>query len=219
MTTPLFPAGIALTRVAGWFLHPDGSPAAGSVTFRAPSVLRLSDADFITVGGVEVRLDSTGRFSVELLPNDTPGVEPSGWTYRVTERFSGVEARTYSVLLPTSATTVDLADIAPTSPLLGTYLPVVGPPGPPGPASVVNGKSGPSITLNASDVGAQPTPQTWSQAVARAQWTIPHTLPYLPEVSTFDTSGREIGGSVTYPDTATVVVVFAYAETGSAILR
>lgn len=210
------PVGIPVTRLTGRFLHPDGSPGVGGVTFRGPRSVTFAGADTIMVGLIEVALDSNGEFSVVLMSTDTVEMSPTGWTYSVTERIVDCEGRSYPIFLRADPPEVDLAELAPASPMVGVYLPVVGPQGPP---TTVNGKSGVSITLTAADVEASPLPQQWSQVIASSVWTIPHTLPYRPEVSTYDLDGREIGGTVLYPDVSTAVVSFTYAETGSALLR
>lgn len=153
----VFPAGIPVTTLTGRYLHLDGSPAVGSVTFRGPRSVTFTDADTIIVGPITVTLDSAGAFSVQLVATDTADMSPTGWTYSVTERVSGAEGRTYPIFLPHDPSPVDIADLAPASPTYGVYLPVVGPQGPAGPQgtpTTVNGKSGASITLTAADVGA-----------------------------------------------------------------
>lgn len=162
----VFPAGIPTTTLTGRYLHLDGSPAVGSVTFRGPRSVTYAAADTLVIGTVTVTLDSNGEFSVALISTDTSTMSPTGWTYSVTERVSGAEGRTYPIFLPHDPSPVDIADLAPSSPSYGVYLPVVGatgPAGPQGPAgatgaqgtpTTVNGKSGSSITLTASDVDA-----------------------------------------------------------------
>lgn len=128
-----FPDGIPVTTLTGRYTHFDGSPAQGSVTLRGPATVTFPDSDSIVVGSVTVTLDVNGHFSVDLVSTAGSGMNPSGWTYVVTERVTGSPGRTYAIMLPADPPTVDIADIAPVSPVQGTYLPVVGPTGPAGP--------------------------------------------------------------------------------------
>lgn len=167
-----FPPGISVTTLTGRYLHPNGSPVSGSLTFRGPRTLTMPGADTIVLGPIDVVLDYNGEFSVELVSTDNANMSPTGWTYSVTERLSDSAGRSYAIFLPLNPPLVDIADLAPSSPNGGVYLPVVGQQGPQGIQGIagtagaagaagaagtpttVNGKSGSSITLTAGDVGA-----------------------------------------------------------------
>ncbi|MFC9505410.1 hypothetical protein [Streptomyces sp. NPDC057002] len=211
------PAGIPSTPLTGRYIAPDGSPLSGTVHFAPPSVLTLPGSDTFAATAAKVTLDAEGRFEVTLVATDAPGMSPSSWAYQVTEKLKGIPPRVYHILLPASSTPVDLADIAPVNPYTGNYLPVTGPQGAkgdkgdPGEVSLEQ--------LDALEARVAPRPQEWTQAAPSNEWTISHSLPYRPLVSVYDTSGREIGGSVDYPSPTTVTVRFAYAETGSAVLH
>lgn len=140
------PNGISVTTVTGRFLHPDGGPASGSVTFSGPKTLTFAGSDTIVVGTVEVPLGANGDFTVRLISTDNSGMQPTGWTYLVTERFHGTPARSYNIFIVANPSTVDLADIAPASPASGVFLPVVGPTGPTG----ATGATGPTGATGAT---------------------------------------------------------------------
>jgi lysophospholipase L1-like esterase len=123
------PAGIDTVTLTGRYVHPDGSPFAGKVTFSTPALLTLSGADTIAAGSATVTLDAAGQFTVILVATDNADMQPTDWAYRVTEQLTGVESRVYSILLPSANSPVDLADIAPADPALGNYVPVPGPAG------------------------------------------------------------------------------------------
>ncbi|MEU0834343.1 SGNH/GDSL hydrolase family protein [Streptomyces sp. NPDC005969] len=123
------PAGIATVTLTGRYVHPDGSPFAGKVTFATPALLTLSGADTIAAGSATVTLDAAGQFSVILVATDNADMQPTDWAYRVTEQLTGIDPRTYSIVLPSTNSPVDLADIAPADPALGSYVPVPGPAG------------------------------------------------------------------------------------------
>ncbi|MFE2539044.1 hypothetical protein [Actinacidiphila glaucinigra] len=211
------PEGVPSTLLRGRYIAPDGTPLVGKVSFAAPSVLTLPGSDVISTTAATVTLDETGAFEVRLIATDAPGMSPAKWTYQVTEKFKGVPPRIFHVLLPASADPVQIADIAPISPYAGIYMPVTGPqgekgePGTPGEVTLAQ--------LDALEARVAPRPQEWTQAAPSTEWTIPHSLPYRPLVSLYDTSGREIGGLVDYPSPTTVTARFAYAETGSAVLH
>lgn len=130
----MLPDSIPVVTVTGRFLSPDGRPLSGAVTFRAPAQITFPEADVILGGPVAAQLDAQGQISATLPATDSPHMDPSGWSYTVTEALSGIpNGRSYNILLPAAAPQVDLADIAPTDPSKSNYIPVVGPEGPRGP--------------------------------------------------------------------------------------
>lgn len=181
-----FPDGVVTTTLTGQYIDPEGNPLAGTVTFALPWVLTLKNAHTISAYPAQVTLDDTGAFSVELISTDNEGMSPFQWTYEVTERLTsnvaipGHPVRQYAIYLPMSPSTVDISELAPVSPTGGRYLPAYGPPGPPGQdgapgaagapgpqgnPTTVNGKTGTSINLNFTDVGAD---QAGAAATAQA---------------------------------------------------
>lgn len=208
---------VPTVRLTGRYITPDRKPLAGTLSFAPPTVLTLPDSDVISTTAAKVTLDAAGAFEVDLIPTDLPGMSPRGWSYQVTEKLTGLPRRVFHIMLPAGTGPVDLADIAPVSPFAGNYLPVAGPKGekgePGAPGEVT------SEQLAALEARVSPRPQEYTQTSASAEWVIPHTMPYRPAVSVYDGSGREIGGSVEFPTPTTVLVRFAFAETGSALLH
>jgi hypothetical protein len=123
------PAGIATVTLTGRYIHPDGTPFTGTVSFAAPDVIRIPGADSTAVGSVTVTLDASGAFSVVLIATDNPDARPINFTYQVTEALTGAPTRTYSIALPAATGTIALADIAPAAQSGGEYLLVAGPAG------------------------------------------------------------------------------------------
>lgn len=157
MTTPM-PAGVATVVLTGRYIRPDGTPLKGTVTIAAPAVLTLPGADTIGAGSATVTLDATGAFSVTLIATDNPGMQPTSWTYQVSEKFQDIATRTYAIQLPSTLPTVSIADIAPADPSTGSYILVPGPTGPKG-ASILTGSGTPSALLGANgDVYIDTTP-------------------------------------------------------------
>ncbi|MGW2485177.1 phage tail protein [Streptomyces sp. NPDC001571] len=123
----MLPESIPTVTVRARFLAPDGQPLSGAVTFRAPAQLTFPAADVILGGPVTAQLDAQGQISATLPATDAPGMDPSGWSYTVTEQLSGIPAgRSYQLLLPAERPVVDLADVAPTDPTKPNYLAVRG---------------------------------------------------------------------------------------------
>lgn len=122
------PDSIAAVTVTGRFLTPDGRPLAGTVVFRPPGLLTFAEDDVLIAGPVSAPLnENTGAFSVTLPATDAAGMDPSGWSYTVTEQLTGVASnRSYQILLPAESPAVDLADLAPTDPTTPTYVAVRG---------------------------------------------------------------------------------------------
>lgn len=158
------PQGIATVTLHGRFVEPDlvGTALQGQVSFTpSPTWLTFPDQDTIMAGTETATLDANGEFFIDLPCTDTAGQNPTGWTYTVSERLSGIRPRTYQILLPEvpPETIIELADITPTS-VAPEYLPVVGPQGPAGAdgadgvIQTVNGITGSDIVLTPTDIGA-----------------------------------------------------------------
>jgi hypothetical protein len=130
------PDGVLTVTVTGRYRHPDLTPYTGTITFAASAIIELAGADTIVLGRAQVSLDPNGEFSITLVANDNPDMQPTGWVYRVTENFNdqAVTGRSYDLLLLSTEPVVDLADKAPADPSQADYVPVVGPPGPAGAA-------------------------------------------------------------------------------------
>lgn len=135
------PAGLQAVTITDIRTSPDGSPMRGRVIFR-PQVPVITSALYGTIimgdavgtwvdGVLKAEDGSTG---VKLLANDAVGCVPTGWTYQVIERPYDAAGRSYSILLAhTLGSSVQLSDLAPTSPANGDYVTVPGPQGPAGP--------------------------------------------------------------------------------------
>ncbi|MFG3476461.1 hypothetical protein ACGF3K_14515 [Streptomyces sp. NPDC047980] len=129
------PAGLSTVTVSGSFKRPDGTAMKGKLLFTPePAILTSGVHGTLLLGTTEVTLDANGAFSVALLATDDADVTPTGWTYRVQERWHDSPGRSYALSLPAAAPAVDLADVAPTAPAVGEYVVVTGPAGPQGPA-------------------------------------------------------------------------------------
>jgi hypothetical protein len=179
------PPGLSTVTVIGTYLHPDGTPYSGRLVFRPePEVLTSAVHGMLVIGDVEVVLDNAGQFTVSLLATDDPDVTPSGWTYRVTERWYDTPGRSYPLALPAAASIVDIADVAPTAPSEGEYVVVTGPAGPAGPkgdpgdpatnlVQSVNGEQG-VVVLVPADVGADPAGSATTAVTAHTSADDPH---------------------------------------------
>ncbi|MEV5509057.1 collagen-like protein [Streptomyces orinoci] len=151
----MLPSSIPVVTVTGRYLSPDGRPLSGSVTFRAPAQVTFPEADVILGGPVVAQLDAQGQISATLPATDAPHMDPTGWSYTVSEALSGIpNGRSYNILLPADQPHVDLADIAPTDPSKPNYVPIVGPEGPRG----AQGASAYEVALAAGFTG---TPADW----------------------------------------------------------
>jgi hypothetical protein len=136
------PNWLTTRTITHTYLRLDGTPRTGPVTFRAePNVLTSATHGTTIVGDIEVQLVD-GVLSVALPVNDDPDIKPTGFTYRVFERWYDSPGSTYSISLPSGSSTIKLAELAPTDPNGGDYVIVPGPPGPPGPT----GSQGPPGT-------------------------------------------------------------------------
>lgn len=129
----MLPPGLSTVTVTGTYKHPDGTPFKGKLLFTPePAILTSAAHGTLILGTLEVPLDADGTITATLLATDDADVTPSGWTYRVTERWYDAPGRSYPLSLPAAAPAVDLADVAPTAPAAGVYVVVTGPQGPTG---------------------------------------------------------------------------------------
>ncbi|WKK26886.1 hypothetical protein QZH56_15570 [Streptomyces olivoreticuli] len=157
----MLPDSIPTVTLTGRFLSPTGQPLSGTVTVRAPAQLTFPAADVILGGPVVAQLDAQGQITATLPATDAPGMDPSGWSYTVTETLSGIPTgRTYQLLLPAKQPHVDLADVAPTDPSKPNYVGVEGPRGEKGDrgqsayeVALANGYSGTPADWFASLIG------------------------------------------------------------------
>lgn len=105
---------LSQVTVTGRFLLPSGAAAAGQVTFTPSAAMQDTAGDTIVPAiSTSATLSATGQFSVNLAATDSAGLIPTGITYHVIEQIAGASVRSYSIALPTTPTTVDLADLAP----------------------------------------------------------------------------------------------------------
>ncbi|MBO0840067.1 MAG: hypothetical protein J2O49_04525, partial [Sciscionella sp.] len=161
------PGNLTAITVHGTYVDLDGSAASGTVTFTANVVGNIVDTNTGTIiapTSSPVTLDHTGSFSITLPASDDPALVPNGFSYLVTENLTSGQ-RSYSILLPTGTSPVNVAAIAPAPPANAHVTPVepVNPVRPEdtgtitslasGTVTSVNGKTG-DVVLGASDVGA-----------------------------------------------------------------
>lgn len=140
----------------------DLTPVRGVLEFMCPPI-RVPVDDVQIVGSVPVTLDpATGAGSVTLIVTDSEDTEPTNFTYQVVEHLHNAVGRVYDIALPAGSGPLQLADVAPASPLLGDYLLVEGPPGPNGlsayEVAVINGFVGSESAWLASLVGPPGAP-------------------------------------------------------------
>lgn len=193
------PAGISTVTLTGRYIHPDGTPYAGTVSFAAPDYLRLPGSDTTAVGSVTVALDANGAFSVVLIATDNAGARPVNFTYSVTETLTGAPSRTYYIALPKATGTIDLADIAPAPQSGGDFLLVSGPAG----KTIISGTAAPT-SADGTD---------GDYFLDYVTWTI-----YGPKASGAWPSGHPLGsgGAVASVNGKTGTVVLAVADISGA---
>ena len=105
---------------------PDAIPVTGTVKFTpsATVLLATEGADPITVFATTVTYtidadgilrDSQGRALITLVATDSPGLTPTGWTWKATYNLNGGVSRgSFSFALP-AGTVVDLTRVSPVS--------------------------------------------------------------------------------------------------------
>jgi len=133
--TSALPAEFNTVQVYGTYVNLDGTPAVGYLTFEAsPVILRAGlSKDLIVPVVLQVNLDGSGYFSINLPATDDPDINPGDWTYKVTEGFGS--RRVYNIAVHVAqAPSVNIFDLAPMEIASGTFYlqGETGPQGPPG---------------------------------------------------------------------------------------
>jgi hypothetical protein len=165
------PGNVDLITVTGTFQFIDSTYPGGTSTVEfSPSGnpwLKDASADAILLPKTVVcTVNATGQLvgpagavgagglGVKLPATDDADLAPTGFVYNVVIKITGLAPLAYSISLPTSDSTVDLADLAPVSPVEGGGDPLV---------LSVNGNlpnSSGAVTLDAADVDALPSSYT-----------------------------------------------------------
>lgn len=109
--------------IIGQWLGLDGKARVGSVSFNASplGILDRGAGIIIVPIGLTVPLDSTGSIPANFVipATDDPDINPVGWTYQVTENFTG--GRKYNIKAPRN-TVVNLVNVAPVAAANGTPI-------------------------------------------------------------------------------------------------
>jgi hypothetical protein len=135
------PAEFNTVQVYGKYLSLDGTPVVGYLTFEAaPVILKAAvSKDLIVPVVLQVNLDADGSFAINLPVTDDPDINPSDWTYKVTEGFGTRRVYNLSVHLA-AGPTINIYDLAPVAISTGEYY-LQGETGPAGPpARITTGK-------------------------------------------------------------------------------
>lgn len=105
------PANWTTVPVAGQYIYPDGTFAAGTVTFTNTLYLRDPDLNYVVVPKpVQFTLDGTGSFSGTLQATDDPDLDPEFY-YTVTENIGSV-LTSFPLLVPHDQIgTLQMADV------------------------------------------------------------------------------------------------------------
>lgn len=108
---------------------PDGTPLQGRLYFTAPDLNIITEDDYIFGGTVIAELVS-GEFTIDLIPQDATGIDPTGWSYTVRGEFDNAPNWTRSIQLTQAQPSVILSDIIQPAPLepqfTEGFLPLVG---------------------------------------------------------------------------------------------
>jgi len=113
------------------------------------------------------------------------------------------------IITPSPAVEVTVTPSAQTSTSPSTVSVYTGTPGPTGPVGPT-GATGPQGPGGGS--------LTFTQNSVTTTWTITHALGYYPAVTTTDSAGTVIEGTISYPSLTSVVVTFGIATSGFAYL-
>lgn len=190
------PDTVAMVTVTEDYTDAAAEDRSGTITF-TPAVRVVVAGSTITVDPVVARvvdgvlLGPNGKSPLKLVANDSPGISPTGWTYRVQPNI-GRDRTPRDIVLPAALGTVVLHTLAPVDPVVPGQVRVltvegIGPdpagninlPGSAGGVQSVNSQtpdgSG-NVTLTAAHVGAL------TQAAADGRYVQPAALdPYATD--------------------------------------
>lgn len=188
---------VSLVTVTGTYVDFQGNAIAGQIIFRVPKTLRNALADQILVpSAYYATLDANGQFTATLPATDDADFHES-FTYTVTESFSG--GRTFSMSLPSSPASQDMADLSPV-PSITTYVALAGY------ANYVSLEQ--RVTTAESNVDT--TPPTTGITLALQYVSLP--IAYLTYAD-MASGGVTYGAVATVPSVATSAAISGYATT------
>jgi hypothetical protein len=108
--------GTTFVTVKGQYYLQSGSVAAGKITFRLSNFMQdATHNEIIAPITMSVDLNAAGYFEISLPATDDPDSNPTGTTYRVTEKITGSEDRQYDIILPHNVAELWLPDVVPVS--------------------------------------------------------------------------------------------------------
>jgi hypothetical protein len=141
-----FPAGTPTITLTGRVQNTAGRTGTGTVTVTPDApILASATAQTLWTGPEYASINpDTGEWSVTVIPNDAPGISPTGWTLHVVVTPASGGTIDKHVSLPSSlGPTVDLAAVISVDPNAGNIALVPGPAGPQGPTGAT-GPQGPA---------------------------------------------------------------------------
>ncbi|MEW1803215.1 SGNH/GDSL hydrolase family protein [Streptomyces virginiae] len=162
-----FPVGTPVVTFVGTLPSAvAGTPFQGRLVLTPSAYLVDSGRNAVYAGGGSVAI-TNGTFSVQILPCDAAGVQPTGWRWRVDIQPTGGKRIQFWANI-TGTGTVDLADLTPIPAPNGGSAGGGG-----GAVSSVNGMIG-AVVLDADDVDADPEGTAAAAVAAHASATDPH---------------------------------------------
>lgn len=107
-----FPTGVETVNVSSGepITLPDGTIVRGHIRFVAPDLM-VAPSDDYTLGGEAVAELIDGEFSIDLVPQDATGIDPTGWTYQILGEFVNAPNWSTFATLTKDSPSVILSDI------------------------------------------------------------------------------------------------------------
>jgi hypothetical protein len=119
------PPGLATVTITGRATRPGTGgtllPLIGRIIFTpdVPQIIDTTDNTQI-IGAVTVETNANGDYTAVLLAPDSAGISPTGWTYKVEQKFIGVTPpEPFHITLSKNTPSVNMADLIPVSPVAG----------------------------------------------------------------------------------------------------
>lgn len=109
------PAAWKKVPVTAKYKNLDGSPTKGEVWFKTTRAITVG-GEVVLSGTLKVKLDVEGALAIELPSTNDPDLSQTGWTYEVTEKFTGGRA-VYAIEVPYDSAGIDLSTAPPMVPV------------------------------------------------------------------------------------------------------
>lgn len=115
------PSDLSLVDIVGTYVDYNGDPLSGTIEFSTTTrVVSAGTSTAVLPAVVIGTLNASGQLKAEdgvatlkLASTDDPDGTPVGWTWKVTEKFTGYTGTPFNLLVPSASTSINLPAVSP----------------------------------------------------------------------------------------------------------